>query len=89
MASLDIIMDTILLALFAAIGYLIVCCKLIGLKNTVRYQAILDIVFTVGGAIVMAGTFSGMAVAIMAGVFFSILIYTLGLITRPLKHIRT
>jgi hypothetical protein len=66
-------MDIILIAFICALGYFIICYKLFGAKLMISLQVILDIIVTLGLPCLFLGTFSGMATAFLAGVFFSIM----------------
>lgn len=86
-------MEIILLAFIAALGYLILAAKVLGLTNVVRYQLVLDAIFTLGMPCLFLGTFSGMATAFIAGVIFSLITAFLGIITpkpkKPLSDKKT
>ena len=60
------------ISFFAAIGYYIIVYKAIGRRRLVKTQTFWDIIFTVFMPLLFIGTFSGMATAAIAGVFFSI-----------------
>tara|TARA_R110002012_G_scaffold229241_1_gene401783 strand:- start:271 stop:507 length:237 start_codon:yes stop_codon:yes gene_type:complete len=56
----------------AAIGYYIIVYKAIGRRRLVKTQTFWDILFTLLLPLLFIGTFSGLATAVVAGVFFSI-----------------
>ena len=56
----------------AAIGYYIIVYKAIGRRRLVKTQTFWDILFTVLLPLLFIGTFSGLATAVIAGVFFSV-----------------
>ena len=60
------------IAFFAAIGYYIIVYKALGRRRLVKTQTFWDILFTLLLPILFIGTFSGLATAVVAGVFFSI-----------------
>mgnify|MGYP003116599467 CR=1 FL=1 len=56
----------------AAIGYYIIVYKAIGRRRLVKTQTFWDILFTLLLPLLFIGTFSGLATAVVAGVFFSL-----------------
>ena len=56
----------------AAIGYYIIVYKAIGRRRLVKTQTFWDILFTLLLPLLIIGTFSGLATAVIAGVFFSV-----------------
>jgi len=60
------------IAFFAAIGYYIIVYKALGRRRLVKTQTFWDILFTLLLPLLFIGTFSGLATAVVAGVFFSI-----------------
>ena len=60
------------IAFFAAIGYYIIVYKALGRRRLVKTQTFWDILFTLLLPLLFIGTFSGLATAVIAGVFFSI-----------------
>ena len=60
------------IAFFAAIGYYIIVYKALGRRRVVKAQTFWDILFTLLLPLLFIGTFSGLATAVVAGVFFSI-----------------
>ena len=60
------------IAFCAAIGYYIIVYKAIGRRKLIKTQAFWDILFTLLLPLLFIGTFSGLATAVIAGVFFSI-----------------
>ena len=56
----------------AAIGYYIIVYKALGRRSLVKTQTFWDILFTVLLPLLFIGTFSGLATAVIAGVFFSV-----------------
>ena len=68
-------MDIILISLISAAGSLILLSKIFGFHRIIRFQVIVDLLLTVGLPILFLGTFSGMAVAFLAGVFVSVFLH--------------
>ena len=60
------------IAFLAAIGYYIIVYKALGRRRLVKTQTFWDILFTLLLPLLFIGTFSGLATAVIAGVFFSI-----------------
>ena len=56
----------------AAVGYYIIVYKAIGRRRLVKTQTFWDILFTLLLPLLFIGTFSGLATAVVAGVFFSL-----------------
>ena len=65
-------MNIIGIAFFAAIVYYIIVYKALGRQRLVKTQTFWDILFTLLLPLLFIGTFSGLATAVVAGVFFSI-----------------
>ncbi len=72
-------MDLLIVAFFAALGYLIILCKLFSPDFVARTQVLWDIIFTLGIPILFLGTFSGLTTAFLAGVMFSAMTFILSL----------
>lgn len=66
-------MEIIFIAFIAALGYLIILCKMFTPYTVARSQIMWDIIFTLGVPLLFLGTFSGMATAFISGVLFSIM----------------
>ena len=79
-------MEIILISFIAALGYLIILCKLFTPHFVARTQVLWDIVFTVGIPLLFLGTFSGMATAFLAGIWFSAMTAFLGMLNPPTKR---
>ena len=65
-------MNILGIAFFAAVGYYIIVYKALGRKKLVKTQTFWDILFTLLLPLLFIGTFSGLATAVVAGVFFSV-----------------
>jgi hypothetical protein len=62
----------ILISAIAATGTIIFCVKILGLKNTLRFQIPIDLLTTILLPILFSGSFTGMTIAILTGVFITI-----------------
>ena len=69
----------------AAIGYYIIVYKAIGRRSLVKTQTFRDILFTLLLPLLFIGTFSGLATAVVAGVFFSIFTAMTPSVDEPTK----
>ncbi len=79
-------MEFILIAFLTATGKLIVLSKMVGLVRLVKYQVLWDIAFTFLVPILFIGTFSGAIVAVLSGIWFSLILWFLSLfVTVPVK----
>lgn len=79
-------MEFILIAFLTATGKLIVLSKMVGLVRLVKYQVLWDIAFTFLVPILFIGTFSGAIVAVLSGIWFSVILWFLSLfVTVPVK----
>ena len=81
-------MDLLIISFIAALGYLIILCKLFSPEFVARTQVLWDIVFTVGVPVLFLGTFSGMSTAFLAGVIFSGMTFVLSLCHSPKNNIK-
>lgn len=66
-------MEIMMLSFFMAIGYILLAFKTLGVGRTIRWQVLLDIAFTATVPVLFIGTFSGMLLAILAGIFFTVI----------------
>jgi hypothetical protein len=73
----------ILLSALIALGYLVVIIKMFGLGRAIYIQVPLDVFFTFGLPLVFIGTFQGMVVAALAGLWFSGYMIVLSLFFNP------
>jgi hypothetical protein len=64
-------MDLLVIAFIAALGYLIILCKLFSIQFVAKTQVLWDVLFTIAVPILFLGTFSGMTTAFLSGVIFS------------------
>lgn len=71
-------MDLLIISFIAALGYLIILCKMLTPQFVARTQVMWDVVFTIGVPILFLGTFSGMTTAFLAGIWFSLMSFILG-----------
>ena len=81
-------MDLLIISFIAALGYLILLCKLFSPEFVARTQVLWDIVFTIGVPFLFLGTFSGMSTAFLAGVIFSGMTFVLSLCHSPKNTIK-
>tara|TARA_R110001606_G_scaffold17870_1_gene68432 strand:+ start:145 stop:396 length:252 start_codon:yes stop_codon:yes gene_type:complete len=80
-------MDLLIIAFIAALGYLIILCKLFSPQFVAKTQVMWDVLFTIAVPILFLGTFSGMTTAFLSGVIFSAMTFVLSLChtKRPKK----
>lgn len=78
------LMEHVVLSLFVALGYLILVIKTLGFRRTLKYQILLDLVFTAGLPALASG-WNWTVTAILAGIWLSLALILLTLITRLLK----
>jgi len=71
-------MEIIIISFIAALGYLIILCKMFTTQFVSNTQVLWDLLFTVGVPLLFLGTFSGMATAFLAGIWFSAMTFILG-----------
>lgn len=81
-------MDILFLAFVAAIGYIIILVKVFSLRFLAKTQVLWDVLFTFGLPFLFFGTYSGMAVAFISGVFFSLITYFLSYLVKMEKKAR-
>ena len=72
----------ILIALLSAVGFVIILLKGIGVKKIIQYEIQLDVLFTVGFFMLSNGTYTGIAMAVVAGVTFSLILLIIRLIFK-------
>ena len=72
----------LLVAFLSAIGFLIISIKALGVKQLIEYEIPIDIFFTIGFLFLSGGTFSGITMAVSAGVIFSLMLATLRILCR-------
>ena len=73
-------MDNILLAILGSIGFIILWTKIFGLRRAIKLQVLGDIIITVGLIILAQGTYGGIVLATLTGLFTSIGFWFLTLI---------
>jgi MFS superfamily sulfate permease-like transporter len=73
--------EMVFLAFLSAVGLIIVMSK-IGLKHFLKLGWITDLIASVFLGMIFFGTFSGMAVGIMAGIFISIFLLFIKVVSR-------
>lgn len=81
-------MEILFISFISALSYLLILCKAIGISNVIRFQVIIDVLFTFGMPVLFIGTFSGMATAFISGVIFSMLTLFLSMLMpkpKPFK----
>ncbi len=75
-------MEVIVLALLASGSLVFLMIKVIGLWFVIRFEKLIDVVATFGTPWLFFGTFSGMALAILTGIFISIQLFLIRKITQ-------
>lgn len=75
-------MDTLFIAFIAALGYLIILCKVFSPKSVAKSHVLWDVVFTLGIPLLFLGTYSGMVTAFLSGIMFSAMSFVLSLMHR-------
>jgi len=78
-------MEILFISFIAALGYLIILCKLFSAEFVARTPLLWDILFTLGVPLLFLGTFSGMATAFISGIIFSAMTAFLGVLHPPRK----
>jgi hypothetical protein len=73
-------MEILFISFIAALGYLIILCKLFSAEFVARTQLLWDVLFTIGVPLLFLGTFSGMATAFISGIVFSAMTAFLGIL---------
>jgi hypothetical protein len=68
-------MEILILALFTAIGKLIILFKFFPPKKVLYFEKWIDLAACVGLPIMLYGTFSGMILALFSGLFLSIMLF--------------
>ena len=74
-------MEILVLSLITAVSYLVVLCKVLGLRFLVKTQVLWDVLFTVGVPLLFIGTFSGMATGVLSGLLFSVMLSFISMLT--------
>ena len=69
-------MDILVLALIASSGLTFTLFKLLG-EKTLRYDWMIDITFTVILPILFSGSFAGMTLALLTGIFLSLQLFAI------------
>lgn len=75
-------MEILILSFLTACGYLIVLAKIFSLRGVIKHQVLIDLIATAGIPWLFYGSFSGMATAVLAGLFVSIFLWFLGVLQR-------
>ncbi len=75
-------MDILFLAFVSAVSYIIILVKVFSIRFLAKTQVIWDCLFTFGLPFLFYGTYSGMAVAFISGVFFSIMTYCISFLVK-------
>ena len=77
-------MHIVIISFLTALGELIMLCRLMGVQRCIRYQAVLDLTFTIGVPLLFLGTFSGVLLAVLSGIWFTLLLWFISLfVTIP------
>ena len=67
-------MDNLVLALATAVGFVVMWCKILGFRQAIKYQVIGDLLITGVLMYVARGTYSGIVLAALAGLFASLIL---------------
>ena len=76
-------MEYIIISFLTATGKLIILCKLLGPGRCVKIQVWLDILFTFLVPILLIGTLGGAIIAVLSGIWFTVLLWFLSLFVKP------
>jgi len=70
------------IALLSAVGFVIILLKAIGIRGLIKYEIHLDVAFTIGFFMLSKGTYTGIAMAVIAGVTFSLILLIIRLMFK-------
>jgi hypothetical protein len=73
------------IAILSALGFIIILFKLLGLKGLMQYEIAIDAIFTTGFLIFSGGTYSGIVMAVQAGIAMSVSLLIIRVISRPFR----
>jgi hypothetical protein len=75
-------MDLVILSFLTAFGKVWVLTRLIGARRLVRHAKWLDLFFVFILPILFFGTFSGAILAVLSGLWFTVMTWTIGLFIK-------
>ena len=61
-----------LMSLCSVAAFLVMACRVVGVRKVLQYATFIDVIFTVSMCIAMAGTLTGILIGIMAGLVLSV-----------------
>ncbi len=76
-------MEIVIFSFISALGLLLVLTRTIGLRYTLKFRKMFDVIVTFGVPILFVGTFSGMITAFFTGLWFTILTCLLNVLVNP------
>lgn len=76
-------MEIIIFSLCSAFGILLVLCRTIGFRRTLRWRKVIDVITTFGLPTLFMGTFNGMMVAFFTGLWVTVITSLLFVLANP------
>ena len=73
-------MNLLLIAIALAASFLIILFKVFGIKRTLKYHLLVDVVAMIGVPILSLGSFDGLVVAVYSGVIISAALFFMRLV---------
>lgn len=67
-------MEALIIGFFSSLSVIIICIKIMGLKNTIRIQILLDVFVFIGLKILFFGTLNGMVIAVIGGICCTVML---------------
>lgn len=77
-----------LMSLCSVAAFLVMACRVVGVRKVLQYATIIDVIFTVSMCIAMAGTLTGILIGIMAGLILSVILSVAKAALRKLDDAR-
>lgn len=77
-------MEALIIGFFSAVSVIILFIKIIGLRNTIRFQIVADLLVFIGLKVLFFGTLNGMTIAVIGGICATVLLTIMSFVYKTI-----
>lgn len=77
-------MEALIIGFFSAMSVIILFIKIIGLRNTIRFQIVADLLVFIGLKVLFFGTLNGMTIAVIGGICATVLLTIMSFVYKTI-----
>lgn len=77
-------MEALIIGFFSAMSVIILFIKITGLRNTIRFQIVADLLVFIGLKVLFFGTLNGMTIAVIGGICATVLLTIMSFVYKTI-----